>query len=86
MTDNPCARGRRSWESIWQRSSRPKWLRKGILSLFVSNLLGKISKPELATMFARAGRIVDVFIPIDKVFGLNWGLDLFGLHPRDRQI
>lgn len=37
-------------------------------------------------MFARAGRIVDVFIPIDKVFGLNWGLDLFGLHPRDRQI
>lgn len=41
-------------------------LREKSISLFVSNLPESISKPELEAMFMRAGRIVDVFILMDR--------------------
>lgn len=34
--------------------------------MFVSNLLKNISMVELEGMFFRAGRIVDIFIPVEK--------------------
>ena len=52
-------------------------LRIGSRSLFVSNLLEGILKVELESMFCRAGKIADLFIPKDKTSGKNRGFALF---------
>eukprot|EP00268_Persea_americana_P068611 TRINITY_DN9583_c0_g1_i1.p3 TRINITY_DN9583_c0_g1~~TRINITY_DN9583_c0_g1_i1.p3 ORF type:complete len:101 (-),score=27.09 TRINITY_DN9583_c0_g1_i1:3660-3962(-) len=43
------------------------------LSLFVSNIREDLSKPALEAMFWRAGKILDSFIPIDKIRGKKRG-------------
>lgn len=40
-------------------------LRERSFLVFVSNLPATISKAELEAMFCRAGKIVDIFIPVD---------------------
>lgn len=51
-----------------------RWLRESSLSPFVSNLLDKISITKLRAMFYRAGRIVDIFLPKDRLSGTARGL------------
>eukprot|EP00268_Persea_americana_P010845 TRINITY_DN14439_c0_g1_i14.p1 TRINITY_DN14439_c0_g1~~TRINITY_DN14439_c0_g1_i14.p1 ORF type:complete len:147 (+),score=27.06 TRINITY_DN14439_c0_g1_i14:267-707(+) len=50
-----------------------KRIRDESFSIFVSNLPQQISKTELETMFWRAGRIIDMFIPVDKRSNRNRG-------------
>ena len=40
--------------------------REKMFSVYVSNLQKNISKVELEGIFFRAGRIVDIFIPVEK--------------------
>lgn len=41
-------------------------LRERTFSVYASNLLKNISKAELEVLFFRAGRIVDIFIPVEE--------------------
>lgn len=57
--------------AIVGRSSRPRRIQKlkeTSFSLFVSNMPEEMSKVEPEAMFCRAGKILDVFIPMDKRF------------------
>lgn len=60
-------------------------LRQQSFSLFVSNLHEEISKIELETMFCKAGRIVDSFIPIDRSSGKTRGFGFvrFGMEKEE---
>lgn len=48
-------------------------LRDNAFSLFVSNIPENLSKIELVAMFWRPGKILDSFIPIDKLSGKKRG-------------
>ena len=48
-------------------------IRDESFSVFVSNLPQQISKTELEAMFWRAGRIIDVFTPVDQRCQSNRG-------------
>lgn len=48
-------------------------LRRKSFTVYVSNLSLRISKTELEAMFFRSGRIVDSFLPVDRVSGLKRG-------------
>lgn len=53
--------------------SRFRSVRNDSFSMFVSNLPEQISKAELEAMFWRAGRTVDIFIPVEKETKINKG-------------
>lgn len=48
-------------------------LRENAFSLFVTNISEDMSKTELEAMFWSAGKILDAFIPIDKLSGKKRG-------------
>lgn len=52
---------------------RLHWLREETFSVFVSKSPQHISKTEVEAMFCRAGRVVDVFIPVDQSSRNNRG-------------
>lgn len=55
------------------RERAPLPLREEPFLVFVSNLLKYVSKAELEAMFGNAGRIVDIFIPVEQGTRKNRG-------------
>lgn len=48
--------------------------RRGLVSLFISNLSLDSSRVELEAMFWRAGKIMNTFIPVDRKTGRKRGI------------